>query len=292
MKFLQQYSWVKKICANTGRRGIRFWLSLRFLKARGKWPNLKHPKDLSEHILSTMCDKSFEKYAVYADKIKVRDYIKTKGLGEHLLRIYGVWNNPEDIDFDSLPNKFALKPNNGCGGHFFCKDKEKIDKQEVVKQLKDGLNSVKQNIDFRFEPHYLKIEPRIYCEELIEATGTLMPTDFKFMCVKGEIVDCLVVSNRTKYSYSLTSYDNNWQMKKNFLTDSPTHNVQIEKPENWDEMKNIAKILSADFDFVRVDLYEYKNKVFIGELTYSPQGGILSYYTENALLEMASLYNN
>lgn len=290
MKYLQISYLLKLICANTGRSGVRIWNALRYYKTRGKWPNFKHPKDLSEHILSTMNDKSFVKYAEYADKVKVRDYIKSKGLGGHLLEIYGVWDNPDSINFDMLPNKFALKPNNGCGGHFFCKDKAHIDRNTVVQQLNESLNRVKTDLDFRFEPHYAKISPKIYCEELIEAEGNLMPTDYKFMCVKGKIADCLVVSNRSRDSYSLSSYDDNWQMKKDYLSDVSTHNIAIKKPKNWDKMKKIAKILSEDFDFVRVDLYEYKDRVYVGELTFSPQGGILSYYTGKAIKEMANLY--
>ena len=70
-----------------------------------------------------MHNKSFIDNAIYADKWRVRDYIKSKGLENILLDVYGVWEKGDDIDFDVLPDKFALKPNNGSGGHFFCKDK-------------------------------------------------------------------------------------------------------------------------------------------------------------------------
>ena len=39
-------------------------------------------------------------------------------------------------------------------------------------------------------------------------------------------------------------------------------------------MLRIAKILSKDFTFLRVDLYSSDNKVFFGELTIFPGSGV------------------
>lgn len=291
MKYIHPSIWLFKICAYTGWPGVRLWHAFSYYRIRGRWPNFNHPKDLSEHIMSAMNHKDFEKYADYADKIKVRDYLTLKGYGDKLLDVYGIWERAEDIDFNSLPDKFALKPNNGSGGHVFCRDKSQINNEEVVNQLNKGLNLVKENLLFKFERHYSKIQPRIYAEELIETGDNSMPTDYKFMCVKGKIADCLVVSNRKGESYSLSCYDNDWQMKKNFLIPDQKHDIPIEKPKNWEEMKQIAKVISKDFEFVRVDLYEYKDRVYIGELTFSPQGGYISYYTDSAIKEMGKLYD-
>ncbi|GHU68155.1 hypothetical protein FACS189413_04390 [Bacteroidia bacterium] len=54
-------------------------------------------------------------------------------------------------------------------------------------------------------------------------------------------------------------------------------------------MIDYARILSKGFDFVRVDLYDTGDKVYFGEMTFTPHGGLLRYYTLRALEEMGNL---
>lgn len=290
MKFIHPSVWLKKICANTGWPGVRFWHAFTYYKLRGKWPNFKNPQDLSEHILASMNNKSFEKYADLADKVKVREYIKSKGLGDLLLEVFGIWDRPEDIDFDTLPNKFALKPNNGSGGHFFCKDKSKINRNAVIKQLTDGLNLVKEDIAFRFERHYGKIEPKIYCEELIDTGSDAWPIDYKFTCVNGQIADIFIATERETGTTKYITLDTDWNIlpytKKEYMPASIPP-----KPKHLDRMIEIAKILSADFKCVRVDLYEYKNQVYFSELTFSPWGGYMYSYNDYGIKEIGKLFD-
>lgn len=280
--------WLKTICANTGNFGVKLWHAYLYYRVRGHWPNFRKPKDLSEHILSAMNHKSFERFANLADKVKVRDYIKAKGLSDILLEVYGVWEHPEDIDFDKLPDKFALKPNNGCGGHFFCKDKSGINRDAVIKQLNDSLESGKTA--FRFERHYSKIEPRIYCEELIDTGSEAMPTDYKFMCIKGQIAFILVITERGTGHAMKSIMNTDWQ-ELPYTQENHRSSVIPAKPVHLDRMIEIAKKLSEDFEYVRVDLYEYKNKVFFGELTFSPAGGILYSHNNRCIKEVGKLFD-
>ena len=48
----------------------------------------------------------------------------------------------------------------------------------------------------------------------------------------------------------------------------------IIKPKNFDNMIKIAEKLAEDFKFVRVDLYNIDGKIYFGELTFTPRGGI------------------
>lgn len=290
MKFIHPSHLLRVLCANTGWTGVRIWHAYWYFRIRGRWPNFKYPKDLSEHILASMNHKSFERYADFADKVKVREYIKSKGLGDILLNVYGSWENPEDIDFDKLPEKFALKPNNGSGGHFFCKDKSMIDKESVKEQLKKGLNLVNDSLAFRFERHYLKIAPRIYCEELIDTGDDSWPIDYKFTCINGKIADIFVASERETGNTKYITLDTDWNIlpytKKEYLPDSIPP-----KPKHLQRMIEIAKILSADFECVRVDLYEYKDQVFFSELTFSPWGGYMYSYNDAGIKAIGKLFD-
>ncbi|MEE1001375.1 MAG: ATP-grasp fold amidoligase family protein [Bacteroidales bacterium] len=216
-------------------------------------------------------------YAPYVDKLAVRDYIQWRGMDNILLKHYGVWSKPEDVEFDKLPDKFVLKSNNGCGHHVICRDKSKLNKSEAIatlhKAIKSGVNNV--------ESHYHNITPRVYAEELIDNGNGELPVDYKFTCIGGEVMDVFVATERatsTKYC----TMDKNWQplpyMKKEYLP------KQIpEKPAQLDAMWEVAKQLSRDFGFVRVDLYEYRNQPYISELTFFPWGGFLYGYTDEAI---------
>jgi len=283
-------NWIRDICVHTGYYGISFYHKYVYYIERRHWPDFKHPKDFSEHLLAAMSKPSFTKYAPYADKVKVRDYIQSKGLGDCLLDIYGVWEDARDIDFVALPEKFALKPNNGSGGHFFCKDKSKINKELIIKQLNDALLMVKNEKAFKFEPHYAKIPPLIYCEELIDTGTDAWPVDYKFTCVHGKICDVFVSVERdtgcTKYCTLDVDYYPLPYTREEYLPKSIPP-----KPKHFERMKEIAKILSKDFECVRVDLYEYKDRVFFSELTFSPWGGFMYSYNQNGLDEIGEAFN-
>ena len=84
---------------------------------------------MSEVLISQMFDEeTCRYYSQFVDKLAMRDYVKSKGLEHILLKHYGVWDAPEEIPFDQLPDKFVLKSNNGCGHHVICRDKSKLDK--------------------------------------------------------------------------------------------------------------------------------------------------------------------
>ena len=62
-------------------------------------------------------------------------------------------------------------------------------------------------------------------------------------------------------------FDMNWQ--RICLDRKDDEILDIEQPYSFDEMIRIAKILSAPFPFVRVDLYEVDHQPIFGELTYN-----------------------
>lgn len=258
----------------------RLYYQIRYWHCRHKFIRFSSPRNLSEYLLTAMTKKEFEINAQYADKIAVRKYIESKGLNNILPQLYGVWESSTDIDFSTLPNSFALKTNHGCGNHVICYDKRTLDIDSARAKIQDGLSKV-YNI---YEPHYKHIKPMAFAEELInDGTGSL-PTDYKFMCVNGEPKCILVCSERgEKKTPTKTTYDLRWNKlpwTQKCIDDN------IPKPAHLDEMIEIARMLSHDFNFVRVDLYDCPNKIYFSELTFSPAEGILGTFTTKALDEM------
>jgi len=54
-------------------------------------------------------------------------------------------------------------------------------------------------------------------------------------------------------------------------------------------MIEVAKILSKDFIFSRIDLYECNNKVWFGEITLHPEGGVGPFDSYQSDLKMGEL---
>lgn len=265
--------------------GRKTGYKIRYYHNRGHWPNLKHPKDLSEILISKILTNEFVKYAPYADKIQVREYIKEKGLGEHLLTHYHYWDSPSKIKSEDLPDKFVLKTSNGAGGKYIvvCQDKKDFNLENAKKIMAKSLSN-----KAKYEFQYNVIKPFIICEELMETGSDVWPTDYKITCIHGQPVDIFVCSEREK-EVKFCTRNIDWSdlpnIKQSYL---PT--IAPKRPKHLDEMIEIARILSADFDFVRVDLYEYNDKVYFGELTFSPWGGLLYGYTDDAIKKYGELF--
>ncbi len=260
----------------------RFYYGLRYFIIRKKWPDFEHPKDLSEYLLNEMLKPEFKRFADYADKVKVRTYVRQKGLGKILPKIYGIWRDGKEIDFETLPISFALKTNHGCGNHILCKDKRELNTQQVRKMMN---RIVRKKFSIR-EPHYQYIDPKIYAEELIKQEDGKSLTDYKFMCVKGEIQCILTCSDRSKdfHRVSLCTLSKDWEV----LPWMSTGNVIVpRRPAHLKEMIQIAERLSADFNFVRVDLYDTGTRILFGELTFTPNSSLMTYWTTKALCKMA-----
>lgn len=264
--------------------GRKFIYSLRYYHQRRKWPNLSYPSDLSEIIISNLLRNYYDKYIQLEDKVLVREYIKEKGLENILLKHYFVWEDASDMYYDVLPEKFVLKTNNGGGGKniFVCRDKTKFD----FNKAKEVLSNALTNHD-TFEQQYNLISPKIICEELVDTGSDAWPIDYKFTCIHGRIVDVFIGSGR-EAGVKFCTKDVHWNTlpytKEEFLpkNDPP-------KPTTLERMVEVAKILSQDFPFVRVDLYEYKNQVFFSELTFTPWGGLMYSYKDEVIQEYGKL---
>lgn len=261
-------------------------IKIRYRIATHKKLDLKNPKDFNEKIFYLLAYKYGEKEKLCADKYRMREYVKEKGLEKYMPKLYGTWSNANEIDFESLPKEYVLKPNNGCGGVFINTPKHPIDRKMAIKILNKAMK-----IDYgkmTLEYQYRGIKPLIICEEYLDDGENLNPSDYKFYCSKGK-AKCILVCTEREKSLKLDYYDLNWNKLKPQTLEKYRTDKVIEKPENLDIMIKIANKLSERFCFVRVDLYNIRGKIYIGEMTFTPSGGILSTNTQESLDYLGSL---
>lgn len=236
-----------------------------FYKKLGYTLNLENPTTFNEKI---QWRKFYDHNPIYtrcADKYEVRQYVEEKIGKQYLIGLYGVYDDPMEIDIEKLPDKFVLKPNHSAGKVIICTDKGSIDWKKKRKLMRRWL---KENYYYmRGEWQYKDIHPRIMCEKLLDADIT----DYKFFCYNGQPKYIHVHYNR-QFAHKEQMYDINWnklELEKGVQSEEKI----LECPKSLNEMIQISQKLSEDFDFVRVDLYEVDGKPYFGELTFTPGNG-------------------
>ncbi len=246
--------------------------------SKGKPLNLKNPKDFDEKLMWLKLKKYYKNPLITecADKYRVREYVKRKGCEYCLNELLGVYDYPEEINWDELPNQFVIKCNHGCGYNIICDDKSKLNIEEAKGKLKRWLKE-----DFYLENaevNYKYIKKKIICEKYLKTDDGFVPNDYKIYCFNGEPDVTLVCFDREE-ALQLVFMDKNWKSTK-IGKDSYYSGKEVKKPASYEEMMELSAILSKDFPFVRMDFYDYNGKAILGEMTFTPSGANNDVYTD------------
>lgn len=265
------------------------YLKYKFKTFMGYSLNLNNPKTFNEKLQWLKLYDRRPEYTKMVDKYKVREYISEKIGEEYLIPLLGIWDSPDDIDFDSLPNKFVLKCNHDSGGLSICRDKKNFDANIAKKKLK---KSLKTNYYYSGrEWPYKNVPRKIIAEKyMVDDSNSDEFTDYKFFCFNG-YVDCVMVClDRNSGDPKFYFFDKDWKLKRlNKRGKEAPKDFTIPKPECIAEMFEIASKLSEGFPFVRVDLYQSYGKIYFGEMTFYPDSGFDSNILPEADLYLGSL---
>lgn len=253
------------------------------------WNN---PRNINEKINWLKFYSDTSEWTRLADKYKVREYIREKGLNDILVTLYGVWNSARDIDFESLPNSFVLKLNNGCGTVWIVRDKNREDLELLRKKVR---KACKEKFGYlRAEPHYSKIPLKIIAEELLEEDSDISRSliDYKIWCFNGQVFGTYNCYDRKGFEIFTEWHDLTWKHRPEWsvvTSHCKDGRGRVPRPSNYERMLEIASLLSEGFPQVRVDLYNIKGKIYFGEMTFTSSGGYMDYLSDVANNEMGAL---
>lgn len=253
------------------------YLKLLYRFKMGHRLDLKNPQTFTEKLQWLKLYNRKLEYTKMVDKYAVKEYV-AKIIGEeYIIPTLGVWDKPEDIDWDSLPNQFVLKTTHGGGGGgvVICKDKATFDKTAAIAKLKESMTSDIYS-GLREWP-YKNVPKRIIAEKFMAPEKSPAPKDlldFKFFCFNGE-PKFLYVSDSP--SHSLAFLNTDWTLTDFGRDDYHPLNKIPKKPENLEEMLAIARKLSAGIPHVRVDLYNIDKHIYFGELTLYTGSGYIPF---------------
>lgn len=256
------------------------YLQLLYRFKMGHRLDLNHPKTFTEKIQWLKLYNRRPEYTLMVDKYAVKKYVADIIGEKYIIPTLGVWDKPEDIDWDALPNEFVLKTTHGggSGGVVICKDKKTFDRNKAILTLRDSMNGdIYRSLR---EWPYKDVKKRVLAEKYMAPKDMVNNpiydlSDYKFFCFNGEPKYCQVIRDRHSKE-SIDFYDMNWRHQE-FVGLNPIASNGINpvpRPLLLDDMICICHKLSENMKFVRIDMYVIDNRTYFGEITFYPASGI------------------
>ena len=249
-------------------------VSLQYRIKTGRWPNLRNPQRYTEKIQWYKLHYHNPLLTTCSDKYAVRTYVEERGFGHLLNDLYGVFDCPEQIDFDGLPKSFALKLNNGSGTNVFIQDKESCDRDEVIRQFQAWFKQLNRSNPGR-EWGYNNIVPKITAERLLPRNANNDIPDYKFFCFDGKVACCYVMQDYVDDHSKgvLGFFDPDFNLLPVSRKDFKPMESAPKKPFCYEEMMAAAEVLSNGFPHVRVDFFEIDGRAQFAEMTFYNASG-------------------
>lgn len=272
------------------------YVRFKYRKNFGCWPNLRKPNTFNEKLTWLKLNDHNPLYTRMVDKAEAKRYVAEIIGEEYIIPTIDVWDRADDINFDSLPEKFVLKATHDSGRVIICHDKSKLDKSWAIEEMR---KSIKRDFyAVTREWPYKNVKPRIIAEELLESSRSNDSSaslcdndinDYKFFCFGGKVEFMKVDFDRST-NHHANYYDRSFNMLEfGEIECPPVKERMIPKPSCFEEMIELAERISRNHRFLRVDFYEVAGKVYFGETTFYPASGTGKFSPEDADLTIGSL---
>lgn len=247
-----------------------------YLKFKSKL-DLENPKLFNEKIQWLKLYDRNPKYTKMVDKLEVRKIVSEVLGEEYLIPLIGVYETFDEIDFDNLPDQFVLKCTHDSGGIVICRNRSEFDIEKARTKINNSLN---RNYYYLYrEWPYKNVKPRIICEKLMVDESNKELKDYKVFCFDGEPKIIQLDYNRF-INHQRLLYDCEWNKVEGYFQYKADESVFFEKPKVLNTMLELAKKLSKDFRFIRIDFYIINDEIYFGETTFYPEAGFGKFYPE------------
>lgn len=254
----------------------RLMLPLQYRIKCGRRLDMETPKRYTEKIQWYKLNYRDPLMQRCADKYLVRGYVEEKGLGHILNDLYEVFPSPNTISFDNLPDRFVLKLSNGSSTNLLVNNKADLNIDQVQQKFRDFYAQAGSSAGREWV--YRDGTPVIVAEQYLadssQPNGALR--DYKILCFNGRPEYIICVDGRHTEHYCHVVYDTHWQ-KQNVVIGESSAAANYDRPDNLEQMLEIARKLSEDFPAVRVDIYSIEGRIYFGELTFFPWSGYMKF---------------
>lgn len=252
------------------------FLKIKFWSRTGYRLNLKNPQTFNEKLQWLKLYNRKDEYTQMVDKIEVKRYIANMIGEEYIIPTLAIYNSPDEINFDLLPNQFVIKCSHDSGGLIICQDKSKLDRLNAIQKLEQGLH--RNYFCYNREWPYLNVKPRLLAEQFMQQEDGSGLIDYKVLCFNGKAKLIEVHIGRGTDHHTQDYYDRTWN--KTSISQSIyglCSNITIPKPICYDEMLDKSELISKDIPQCRVDWYIVNNHLYFGEITFYDGSGMDPY---------------
>ncbi|WP_181781554.1 ATP-grasp fold amidoligase family protein [Pseudonocardia pini] len=239
---------------------------------QGELTSLRRPRTWSQLLAAKNLEPQSELVHRTSDKYEVRAHVADKVGEQILIPLYSLLTDAADLDFDALPGPCVIKGTHGCDMTILLPDPTAADRAAIRETVRRWLRTDFYRHGWRESP-YRGLQPRAVVEEFIGTPGGAAPTDYKFFMFHGE--PGMVVVDQDRFTgHTSTMLTPEW---REFAVSGRFAFAERlpERPDNYPEMLEVARALSKDFAFVRIDLYNVEGRIFFGEITHNPGGGLV-----------------
>lgn len=249
------------------------FLKLEFEIILGEKLNLDAPETFNEKLQWLKLYNRKPEYTAMVDKQAAKEYVAERMGTDCIIPTLGVWDCFEDIDFDTLPEKFVLKCTHDSGGVVVCKDKNKLNRHKAKSILE---KSLKRNFYLRHrEWPYKNVKPRIIAEQFLEDMDELV--EYKMFCFDGKVKMILVCKGQAHSGGRTNDFCDVNLQRLPFTSLNPNSEGELKVPDELPQLISFAETLSAGIPHLRVDTYLADGKIYFGELTFFHNSGLCSF---------------
>ena len=265
-KMVQAYTF----CKNRLRTD-KYLVKKKYYNTFGFYPNLEHPKRLTEYLQWLKLNDRKALYATLVDKYAVRDIIKLLFGEEYLIPLVYQTSKAQDISEENIKHfPCIVKCNHDSGYYQIIRAPKECDWKALQIDVRAWLSR-----DYYYgsqEWPYKNIPTkRVVVEQLLETKDGKIPNDYKLHYINGEL-QFVYVSYDREGSNDRCTYDENWNKlpfvwvpKASYKADMNTTDVPC--PKSFEQMKKFGQQIASLFDYVRVDFYDVDGKLYFGEIT-------------------------
>jgi hypothetical protein len=248
----------------------------RYKERTGKEYNLDAPQTFDDKLTLLKLSNRDPLLTQCSDKYLVRQYVRDCGLEHILTKVYGIYEDARDINFESIPSPSFFKCNHTSGINAIYDRNKKFNKKQFIRNFNFFL---KQNYYVvSREWNYKDISPKIICEEYLQSKNNEPLIDWRFLCFDGKVkyifadIDTCAIDGTHNPAAKRNVYDQKMNLLDVKVTREKFDPKLIEKPSKFDDMIAYAEILSKPFPHCRVDFYNIDGHIYFGEMTFYHAG--------------------
>lgn len=253
----------------------------------------RKPKTLQAKVRYKMLKDRSPDLFLFADKVRVRDFVLDRIGDQYLSRAYGTFHTMGETKRDDFPRDFVVKANHGSGAVVICWERAPRGKNLLSTAKVDWTRRLihpddlvwddlikltdkwmKQNYYWargRYpEWAYSQIPPQILVEELILIDGAL-PFDYRVYTMGG-VCQFIRVNSSIFGETEQATFTRDW-LPIRVRSRRPQMSSPLPRPHRLQEMVEAAERLARGTDFLRCDFYISKERIVFGELTIYPSSG-------------------